>query len=148
MPNDTHGHHKHEIWSQKCRESGNQEPASQYTFQQRNLKNKNQTTKTYQTSKPSNRSEPKVLQQCVTQGLYRGSCKYQKSGMENNIQKPTSQQTLQQRVLAKQKPNCKTQQASKPIIMLPSHQASNHKPATAKGAGGRGEALRYYVFTK
>ena len=34
MPNDTHGHHKPEIWSQKCQESGNQEPASQHTFQQ------------------------------------------------------------------------------------------------------------------
>ena len=33
MPNDTHGHHKPEIWSQKCQESGNQEPASQHTFQ-------------------------------------------------------------------------------------------------------------------
>ena len=70
MPNDTHGHHKPEIWSQKCRESGNQEPASQHTFQQRNSKNEKQTTKTYQTSKPSNRSEPKVLKQ---------SCKYKKT---------------------------------------------------------------------
>ena len=41
--------------------------------------------------------------------------------MENNIQKPTSQQTLQQRVLAKQKPDSKSQQASKPIRILPSH---------------------------
>ena len=37
MPNDTHGHHKPEIWSQKCQESGNQDPASQHTFQQRSL---------------------------------------------------------------------------------------------------------------
>ena len=121
MPNDTHGHYKSEIWSQKCQESGNREPASQHTFQQRNLNNKNQTTKTCQTSKPSNQSEPKVLKQCVTQGLERGSCKYQKGGMGTNIQKPTSQQTLQQRVLAKQKPDSKTQQASKPIRILPSH---------------------------
>ena len=37
MPNDTQGHHKPEIWLQKCQESGIQEPASQHTFQQRNL---------------------------------------------------------------------------------------------------------------
>jgi hypothetical protein len=41
--------------------------------------------------------------------------------METNIQKPKSQQTLQQRGLAKQKPDSKTQQASKPIRILPSH---------------------------
>ena len=34
LPNDTHGHHKPEIWSQTCQESSNQEPASQHTFQQ------------------------------------------------------------------------------------------------------------------
>ena len=34
--------------------------------------------------------------------------------MGTNIQKPTSQQTLQQRELAKQKPNSKIQQTSKP----------------------------------
>ena len=63
--------------------------------------------------------------------------------METNIQKPMSQQTLQQRVLAKQKkqtakpikPASRSEycQAAKPATM---------KPATAKGAGGRGEALR------
>ena len=37
MPNDTHGHHKPENWLQKCQESSIQEPASQHTFQQRNL---------------------------------------------------------------------------------------------------------------
>ena len=77
--------------------------------------------KTYQTSRPSNRSKPKVLKQCATRGLQRGSCKYQKSGMATNTQKPTSQQTLQQRVLAKQKPDSKTQQDNKPIRILPRH---------------------------
>ena len=141
MPNDTHGHYKSEIWSQKCQESGNQEPASQHTFQQRNLNNKNQTTKTCQTSKPSNQSEPKVVKQCETQGLERGSCKYQKGGMGTNIQKPTSQQTLQHRVLAKQKPDSKTQQASKPIITLPSHQASNYEACECQRGRRQGRSL-------
>ena len=43
MPNDTQGHHKPEIWLQKCQESGIQEPASQHTFQQRNLIKQKQT---------------------------------------------------------------------------------------------------------
>ena len=37
MPNDTHGHHKPENRLQKWQESGIQDPASQHTFQQRNL---------------------------------------------------------------------------------------------------------------
>ena len=69
MPNDTHRHHKPKNWLQNCQKSSIQEPASQHTFQQRNSKNKRQTTKTYQASKPSNRSESKVLTQCVTQGM-------------------------------------------------------------------------------
>ena len=65
--------------------------------------------------------------------------------METNIQKPMGQQTLQQTVLAKQKTDSKTQQASEPIRMLPSQAAkpATIKPATAEGAGGRGEALGY-----
>jgi len=65
--------------------------------------------------------------------------------METNIQKPMSQQTLQQSVLAKQKPDSKIQQASKPASRSEYYQATRPttmKPATAKGAGGRGEALR------
>ena len=52
MPNDTHGHHKPENWLQNCQESSIQEPASQHTFQQRNLiKQKN---KQRQPTKPEN----------------------------------------------------------------------------------------------
>ena len=35
--NDTHGHHKPEIWLQNCQESSIWEPASQHTCQQKNL---------------------------------------------------------------------------------------------------------------
>ena len=36
-----------------------------------------------------------------------------------------------------------SQQSTKPIRRLPSHQASNQQAATAKGAGGKGETLRH-----
>ena len=37
MPNDTHRHHKPKNWLQNCQKSSIQEPASQHTFQQRNV---------------------------------------------------------------------------------------------------------------
>ena len=90
MPNDTHGHHKPEIWSQKYQEIPQPEASEP-------------DSKSQQASKPI-----RILP-------------------SHDIQKPTSQQTLQQRVLAKQKTDSKTQQASKPIRILASHQASNHE---------------------
>ena len=42
--------------------------------------------------------------------------------METNVQKRTRQQTLQQRVLAKQKPDSKTQQADQNIAKPPGQQ--------------------------
>ena len=65
----------------------------------------------------------------------------------NYIQKPMSQQTLQQTVLAKQKTDSKTQQASEPIRILPSAKPATMEPAIAKGAGGKGEALRSVSYT-
>ena len=49
--------------------------------------------------------------------------------METNIQKPTSQQTLQQRVLAKRKPDTKTQQADQNIAK-PRHPETNEPANT------------------
>ena len=57
--------------------------------------------------------------------------------METNIQKPTSQQTHQQSVLAKQTPDNEIQQARKP-----SGQANNHAAYDCQGASDKGEALR------
>ena len=62
-----------------------------------------------------------------------------KRGMEANIPKSTSQQLLQQRALAKPRPDITTsQQADQNIATRP----VTRKPVTAKGAGGKGEALR------
>ena len=62
--------------------------------------------------------------------------------METNIQKRTSQQTLQPRVLAKQNPDSKTQQASKPIRILPSRQASNHEACDCQRGRRQGRSLK------
>ena len=62
--------------------------------------------------------------------------------METNVQKRTRQQTLQQRVLAKQKPDSKTQQASKPIRILPSRQASNHEACDCQRGRRQGRSLK------
>jgi hypothetical protein len=81
MPNDTHGHHKPEIWSQKCQEFRHPEASEPaHTQNGEYQQNKNQTAKP---NKPASQ-----LEYC---------------------------------------------QATRPATM---------KPATAKGAGGRGEALR------
>ena len=62
--------------------------------------------------------------------------------METNIQKPMSQQTLQQTVLAKQKTDSKTQQASEPIRTLPSRQASNHEACDCQRGRRQGRSLK------
>ena len=64
--------------------------------------------------------------------------------METNIQKRTSQQTLQPRVLAKQNPDSKTNKPASRSEYCQAARPTTMKPATAKGAGGRGEALRYF----
>ena len=67
--------------------------------------------------------------------------------METNIQKPMSQQTLQQteQVLAKQETDSKTQQPSEPIIMLPSRQASNHKACDCQRGRRQGRSLKIFI---
>ena len=62
--------------------------------------------------------------------------------METNIQKPMSQQTLQQGVLAKQKTDSKTIKPASRSEYCQATKPATMKPATAKGAGGRGEAFR------
>jgi len=61
--------------------------------------------------------------------------------METNIQKRTSQQTLQPRVLAKQNPDSKTNKPASRSEYCQAARPATMKPATAKGAGGKGEAL-------
>ena len=56
---------KLKIGLQKCQESGIQELASQHIFQQRNAITQKPNNETDQTSKASNRSEPKGLKQHV-----------------------------------------------------------------------------------
>ena len=63
-----------------------------------------------------------------------------------------SQQTLQQTVLAKRKPDSKTQHASEPIRILPSRQASNHEACDCQRGRGQGRSLKIWngylvVFT-
>ena len=66
----------------------------------------------------------------------------QKNSMEANIQKPMSQQTLQQTVLAKHKQTAKPNKPANRSEYCQAAKPATMKPTTAKGAGGRGEALR------
>jgi hypothetical protein len=66
--------------------------------------------------------------------------------METNIQKPMNQQTLQQTVLAKQKQTAKPNKPANRSEYCQAAKPATMKPATAKGAGGRGEALRYINY--
>ena len=53
-----------------------------------------------------------------------------------------SQQTLQQTALAKPKTDSKTQQASEPIRILPSRQASNHEACDCQRGRRQGRSLK------
>ena len=72
--------------------------------------NENHKTTTHQTNKSSNRSEPKVLKQCeIVKGCSEAAAYAKKNQEVTSIHKPTNQQTLKQRELAKQIPNSRTQ---------------------------------------
>ena len=91
-------------------------------------KTKTQTTKTHHISKPSNRSEPKVLKHCaIVKGCSEAAANAKKGGVGANLQKPTRQRTLQRRELQNEnqtaKPNKPArQQADQKITKPPGQQ--------------------------
>ena len=121
-----------------------QKPAGQHTFQQRNLIKK-QTTEnnnaiSHQTDRNLKSSDRAQLSRVV-------AIARQQPMPKKLTWKLASRKlrTLHSRELAKQIPNSKnptSQQVSKPIRILPSHQASNWETRVATRAGGRGETLR------
>ena len=125
-----------------------QKPAGQHTLQQRNsIKQKpnNENPATQQAIKPLNTQSLEAVR--LSRDVERQQQKCRTHDIKTTRQEPASQHTLQESELAK--PNTKQQKNKKTA----SHQTDQNiakaskpttrKPATAKEAGGRGEALRF-----